>query len=356
MLRAMGAAGLKETPGTWLSSLAAVLSSNDAALTAQAVATVRLLPWPKGGHTELAAALARVGRNSAVPASVRVDALAATTPAALAPLDAELFEFLSRHLEGSEPMITRANAATTLAKAPLSPQQQLTLADTLTRVGALELPKLLPAFERSPSEDLGTRVVASLKKSPGLPGVRANVLKPVLAKYPQSVQRQGDELLALLNSDVTRQNARVDELLASIKDGDVRRGQEIFNSEKTACMMCHVLGYRGGRLGPDLTNIGKIRNERELLEAIIFPSATFIRGYEPFIVTTKSGDAHSGIMRKDAPDEIILATGPETEQRIARSEIKEIQPGPVSPMPPGMDAVLSKQELADLVAFLKSRQ
>ena len=75
--------------------------------------------------------------------------------------------------------------------------------------------------------------------------------------------------------------------------------------------------------------------------------------------TLKAGDAAflpSGIMRKDAADEVVLATGPETEQRIARGDIAGIQPGTTSPMPPGMAAVLSKQELADLVAFLKSRQ
>ena len=92
------------------------------------------------------------------------------------------------------------------------------------------------------------------------------------------------------------------------------------------------------------------------MEAVVYPSAVMVRGFEPFVVTTKSGEAHSGIMRKDAADEVVLATGPDTEQRIARADIADIQPGTMSPMPPGMGAVLSQQELADLVAFLKSRQ
>jgi putative membrane-bound dehydrogenase-like protein len=355
-LRAMAASGLKETPAAWLSALATALARNDATLTRQAVATVRVLPLPRTGNAQLSSALARVGRDGNVAADVRLDALATATPSALSPVGPELFEFLRAHLDAKEPMLVRGAAANVLAKAPLSPEQQLALADTLKTAGALEAPKLLPAFEKAPNEALGLKLVASLKQSPGLPGIRANVLKPLLAKYPASVQQQGNELLTALNSDAARQNAHVDQLLAAAKDGDVRRGQAVFNSEKTACSMCHVIGYRGGRLGPDLTGIGKIRNERELLEAIAFPSATFVRGFEPFLVTTKSGETHSGIMRKDAPDEVILATGPETEQHIARADITGIQPGAVSPMPPGMDAVLTKQELADLVAFLKSRQ
>jgi putative heme-binding domain-containing protein len=355
-MSAMAGATLKESPAEWLSALAAALSVDDPALVGQAVATARVLPWPKTGHTLLATALARAGRNARLPAHVRLDALAASTPAAIGEFDDELFGFVTRHLELAQPMLIRGSAATVLGKARLTPEQQLVLADRLATVGPLELPKVLPAFEKSSRETLGLKLVAALESSPGLPGVRANMLKPVLAKYPAPVQQRGDTLLARLNSDVARQNARVDELLAKMKDGDVRRGQLVFHSEKASCAMCHKLGHRGGLLGPDLTNIGRIRNERELLEATLYPSATFVRGYEPFIVSTRSGQSHTGIMRKDGPDEVVLATGPETEQRIARSEIRDIEPGPASPMPPGMEAILTTQELADLVAFLKSRQ
>src|SRR6185503_7050677 len=51
-LRAMAASGLKEAPPAWLSALATLLARNDAALTAQAVATARVLPLPKTGGAE----------------------------------------------------------------------------------------------------------------------------------------------------------------------------------------------------------------------------------------------------------------------------------------------------------------
>jgi hypothetical protein len=40
--------------------------------------------------------------------------------------------------------------------------------------------------------------------------------------------------------------------------------------------------------------------------------------------------------------------------RIARSEVAEQRPGTVSLMPQGYDQILSRQELADLLAFLKA--
>ncbi len=354
-LRAMAASGLKETPARWLGELPALCSSDEPALTRQVVATAKALPLPKTGAPTLSAALARLGRDARVAADVRLDALMTAAPAALGPVEPPVFDFLCAHLHAKEPMLVRHAAATVLGRASLSRQQQLALADTITSVGPLETPKLLPAFEKSPNEQVGLKLVAALKQSPGLAGLRVNALQPLFARYPASVQQQGGELLTRLNADAARQNARVDELLA-VSGGDVRRGQALFNSERTACALCHTIGHLGGRLGPDLTNIGRIRNERELLEAVIFPSATFIRGYEPYTITSRSGEAWMGIIRQDTAGEVVLATGPQSEQRIARADIAEMQPGTVSPMPPGMDAVLTRDELADLVAFLKSRQ
>ena len=42
------------------------------------------------------------------------------------------------------------------------------------------------------------------------------------------------------------------------------------------------------------------------------------------------------------------------EARIPRGDIEDVQPGKVSIMPAGLDKVLSTQELADLVAFLRA--
>ena len=178
-------------------------------------------------------------------------------------------------------------------------------------------------------------------------------MKPLLEKFPATVQEQGQALLAKLNVDLEKQKAHLEELLTSLPKGDIRRGQAIFNSPKTACASCHKIGYVGGLVGPDLTSIGQARTERDLLESVVYPSASFVRSYEPMVVATKSGDEYSGVIKKDAPDEIVLATGPNTEIRIARSDVTEMRPGTVSIMPQGLDEQISRQELADLVAFLK---
>ena len=133
------------------------------------------------------------------------------------------------------------------------------------------------------------------------------------------------------------------------------RGQSVFNSDKGACLSCHTIGYIGGKIGPDLTRIGQVRGDRDLVEAIAFPSASFARGYEPVTVRTRSGDVVSGALRTDAPDEVVLFYAAGNEIRIGRlREMLDMQPGTVSLMPPGFGELLSSQELADLVAFLKA--
>jgi putative membrane-bound dehydrogenase-like protein len=351
-LRAMAAASLKETPAAWFAPVTGLFTSADAELLRQAVATARTFTLPKQGNAAFTRGLQEVGELGSAPADVRLDALAAV--GALPGVSPELFAFLHSDLNADKPMLTRSAAAGVLAKAKLTDAQRLMLADTMKSVSPLDAPKLLPAFDKSPTEALGLKLVAALKDSTGLRGLRVDLLKPLFAKYPKSVQDAGAELLVMLNADAGKQRAHLEALLPTLKDGDVGRGHALFKSQKSACATCHALGYLGGKLGPDLTRIGQVRTEMDLLESILYPSASFVRSYEPFTVVVKGGEDVTGIVRKDAPDEVVLANGPETEARIARADVVEMRPGKVSLMPDGLEQALTRQELADLLAFLKA--
>jgi putative heme-binding domain-containing protein len=96
-----------------------------------------------------------------------------------------------------------------------------------------------------------------------------------------------------------------------------------------------------------------VRTERDLLEAIVYPSASFVRGYEPVVVELEDGRTITGIVTRESRDEVVLAIDPQKTQHIARREISEIHPSHVSLMPQGIDKLLSPQEVLDLVVFLK---
>ena len=332
------------------------LAGRELEVTRSAISVARAAPPSKDAAADLHAALLRVARDSASPLDVRIDALAAL-PGGLTRVDQGLFDLLRSGLEPAQPISIRVAAAAVLEKAPLERKQLLDLTGLLWNTGPLELPRLLPAFDRGSDEALGLAMLAALQGSKGRSSIRPDILLPRLAKYPESVQQKGEALLASLNVDAARQKRRLEELLAAGKDGkegDVRRGQAVFNSPKAACLSCHTIGYLGGKIGPDLTRIGQIRSERDLLEAILFPSASFARGYESVVVTTASGAIHGGVLRSDLTDTVVLVTGAGEEIRILRREIVDMQPGTVSVMPPGLATQLSRQELTDLLAFLKA--
>lgn len=152
---------------------------------------------------------------------------------------------------------------------------------------------------------------------------------------------------------LAQQRARLEVLSAQLPKGVVARGETLFRDARSMCTLCHAMAGQGGSLGPDLTKIGAIRTERDLLESLVYPSASLVRSYEPVIVRTAKGE-QAGLVRKDAADEIILGVAPGAEVHIPRSEVLETQYGSTSLMPQGFDGMLSPQDLADLIAFLRT--
>jgi putative heme-binding domain-containing protein len=344
---------VKELPDVWLAPLVRAMSGREPDIARLAVAVARSAPASSTASADLSAALLRVAHDTTRPAAVRLDALGSLNKG-LSSVDADTFALLRESLDPGQPVALRTAAAAIVEKARLARDQLQALVDVVRQAGPLELPRLLPAFDQSGDEVLGLAMLAALEQAPGRSNVRPDVLRPRLAKYSPAVQARGEALLASLQADSVKQAQRLDQLIAGmVGGGDIRRGQMLFNSSKAACASCHAIGYRGGTLGPDLTSIGQIRSERDLLEAIVFPNASFVRGYEPLVVTTTSGATHSGVLKAERSDELVLTIGESQEARIPRAQVADMRPGAASVMPSGYGDQLSRQELADLLAFLK---
>ncbi len=352
-LAAMAQSGIKPMPAEWVTALSAILSNSNDALVAQAVAVVRSVPLPESGTDDITKALLSLASRADMNPELRLEAAAALPARSLEP---ELFSLLIGHLSGDSPINHRVAAVDALTRAKLSPEQLATLAGTVAQVGPLELNRLLAIFETVSDASVGEKLIAGLQKSPVLTSLRVDALKQRIAKFPVPVQQQAEVLYAAINVEAAKQKERLDELVALVGQGDVRRGQVVFGNSKAACTACHAMGYKGGNVGPDLSRIGKIRSERDLLESILFPSVSLVRSYEPILIVTHSGKTHNGLTRRENADEVVLATGAHQEVRIPRSDIEEIRPSTVSVMPAGLDTQLTREQIIDLVTFLKSRQ
>jgi putative heme-binding domain-containing protein len=313
-----------------------------------------MLPGAPASDDVLREACLRVAHGTARGLDVRIDALNAA-PAGT-PLDAVSFELLRASLLPASSTAARAAAASALERARLDRAQALELLPLLVTARPLELPRLLRAFTSAAGSDEadGRALVEHLGRAAARATLRPEILRPRLASYPEPIGRAGDALLASIHVDAAAQAKQLDTLMTTAANGDAARGQAVFNGSKAACVSCHTIGYAGGTLGPDLTRIGQVRGERDLLEAIVFPNASFARGYETATVQTRSGALHSGVLRADGPVEVVLLTPAGVETRIPRTEVAEVQPGTVSLMPAGFADILTRSELADLVAFLRA--
>ncbi|MCC6231896.1 MAG: c-type cytochrome [Verrucomicrobiales bacterium] len=354
-LRAMSGLGGKEMPAGWSAALVSALGASSGAVVDAALEAVRALPLPKEGDPAITAQLRRVATSATHGLGIRVKALA-TLPIG-APAGGPEWSVLREILTNPERAATeRAGAALAVSRMRFSPEQLGELVSAVEAAGPLELPKLLAAYAPAGSVELGHHVLEALRESKALRALRSEEVRAIFAQYPDVIRQGIDGLLASMQSDTSKDRERLDALLVELKaiEGNVRRGQSVFNATKSACSTCHRLGYLGGDLGPDLTAIGTIRSERDLLEALLYPSVSLVRSYEPWIAVDRNGDEFSGVLRRDSPDEIVLAPGPGAEVRIARADLKELRPGQLSIMPAGLDEQLTRQELADLIAFLKN--
>ncbi len=355
-LAVMAAEAVAKPPTAWADAITNVIKEaqaggGDPSLLSAAVRAARACAF-ENGPPDLAAALLDAGGDPSLPYGTRMMALA-SIPAGGA-LPEPLFAAALESLGSAHSFTTRKDAAEVLRRAVLAPDQLDPLISRLKDVGPLELETLLGIFAAGGDGSTGTALVAALSDAGAKAAIRPDTLRSILEKFPASVLQTAQPLLAALEPDREEQQAKMEQLLEELEDGDVRRGQKVFNSSRAACSACHAIGYLGGNLGPDLTRIGAIRSRRDLLEAILFPSASLVRSYETVVVTTSIGQVHSGFLKEERHGHITLATGPEVTVMLPRESIVEMQESRVSLMPPGLHEQISRQELADLIAFLSA--
>lgn len=137
-------------------------------------------------------------------------------------------------------------------------------------------------------------------------------------------------------------------------EGNVSRGRELFYSEKGLCGKCHRVAGEGGQLGPDLTTIGAIRSRRDLAESMLYPSASFARGFEPYNLLTDDGRTLSGILLGESSTDLRVGVDEKRAETVPIDSVESIRPSATSIMPSGFDQRLSSAEVADLLAYLQT--
>jgi putative heme-binding domain-containing protein len=120
------------------------------------------------------------------------------------------------------------------------------------------------------------------------------------------------------------------------------------------CIACHQIGDKGRTIGPNLSHIGGIRTERDLLESILFPSNTLARDYEAHIIETSAGETIMGVIRSHTAEGLLVVDVAGQEKNIPQTQMVSDTTLTTSLMPMGLDTTLPEKDLVDLVAYLRS--
>jgi len=145
--------------------------------------------------------------------------------------------------------------------------------------------------------------------------------------------------------------------------GNSAHGEEIFWG-KGQCGSCHMLGGRGASRGPDLTNLAAERKSNLIVDALTKPNhrvygdgGVHLRSlppmdtYDAVHVTLNSGQALDGMLLNQDSYSLQLLGDDNQLHLLDRSQVKAVASKPPL-MPTDYDKRLTKDEFADLMAFL----
>ena len=131
--------------------------------------------------------------------------------------------------------------------------------------------------------------------------------------------------------------------------GNVANGKAVFAQ---ACMSCHKLEGVGLELGPDLRSVVQHDTDK-LFNSILDPSAVIEPGFMAYHCALKSGEQLYGIIATETSSSLTMKLPGNVVRSVLRSDIAELKSMNLSLMPDGLEATLTPQSLADLIAYLK---
>jgi cytochrome c oxidase cbb3-type subunit III len=144
--------------------------------------------------------------------------------------------------------------------------------------------------------------------------------------------------------------------------GNAAHGDKLFHGA-AGCFTCHMVNGKGGRLGPELTNVATARSTESLVESVRYPSRRLATGlientkefpqeYETVSVATADGQTFRGVTLNEDNFSVQMM---DTQQQIhlfEKDKLKSFTKTRESLMPAYNEEILSQQDLRDVLAYL----
>lgn len=133
---------------------------------------------------------------------------------------------------------------------------------------------------------------------------------------------------------------------------DLGHGEKVFRRD---CMACHKIGNLGHAIGPDMTWSAS-RDAKALLVHVLDPNRNVLPNYEQYVCIDTGGRVVTGMITAQTATSITLKREENKTETILRGQIEELASSGKSLMPEGLEKKVTKQDMADLIAWLQSVQ
>jgi len=219
---------------------------------------------------------------------------------------------------------------------------------------------LLESTARDPAQSDVVRAEALVGLAAALDRAQ-EVLEGFTEDKNPALRREAERLLRLaqLRPVPAESKPPADDLAAwnqlLAEPGDAEAGRRLFFSPVgPRCSVCHEYDGRGGRVGPDLTQISRSSSRERIVASILQPSQDIAPHFQPWVLVTKDGQPHSGLrLAKAGDDGIELYVDAEGHEFSLPSDtIEARRASSISIMPDGLENTLSIADLHDLISFL----
>ena len=137
------------------------------------------------------------------------------------------------------------------------------------------------------------------------------------------------------------------------KSGSAEAGRPVY--EKW-CAGCHRFGAIGKDVGPDLTTLTSRFKRRDILESILWPSKIISDQYQSELLELTDGTIVAGVLVRENATALLIRTGenPDKPVVVTKARIATRAPSTVSLMPEGLLDALSRDDIANLLAFVSA--
>ncbi len=137
---------------------------------------------------------------------------------------------------------------------------------------------------------------------------------------------------------------------ALAREGRKEAGSQVF---RRVCATCHRLGGEGKSVGPDLETAAH-RTPDELILHILDPNREVAAPYASYVAVTDAGDTLSGVIVRETAASVTLRRAEGIEETVLRSSLESLTSSGLSLMPDGLEKDIALQDMADLIAAIRS--